>query len=432
MTMGSLDDEDLANVSAQLVRETAESELRRSRIAQELTHGHSSMFGSIDEDSLLEASFRVEAELEVPAIPSPRPVLLSETASHASYSRRSPRTSFPPPTTPAPPRFQSAQTPDPAKSPSKLPFYIREIPEQHLFVEQISEQLQKFPYFILFMCCRIANDTGVSMSELMQGMSAADVESNPAGFWEALRSHSKVESKLRQESARVWSAARRNFEGYTFKGRIIFRDRMTDPVFGLQLLPIEPENSCRLQRKFGSHRFLYLDIPSFNSGSKTKPGRFVGDEMEKIHKEWKSWLHKEHTFLGRKWRAFHSEPIKKRQKAGRPKEDTSDYRMIMFATDGTGIEPISLGKMLNWFLPFARNGVQSFCKAYARLDLGLSRTISTLTFKPSQIRRVPDMKADGALEDSRFNDPTFGLERIAGTADHHERWVFPDVSRRGF
>ena len=408
--MSLLDEQDLVNVSVQLERETAEFEMRRSQVLQELTGESSSTFGSID-DGFLETSFHAEAELETPMIPPLRSPSFQERTPHASDLMSSPSPLIAPPATPAQTGLLSAQTPHSAISPSKLPYYIREIPEKDLFVEQLSEPLQKFPYFILFICCRIANDTGVSIHELMRDMDVADIQSSPGTFWKTVRSHPKVERITCPEPATVWSAAKRHFDGYTFKGRVIFKNLRTEPVpvespvFGLQLLPIEADKSCRLQRKFGSHRFIYLNLPAFDSGVKTRPARFSGGEMSQIQEQWQTWFHKEHYFLGRKWRAFHIEPIK-RKSGRRPRDDNSARRMVMFATEGVGIEPVSLGKMLNWFFPFAGNMDQNFCKAYARIDLGLSRTIPTLAFKPSQIRRVDDIRANGTPEDSRFIDST--------------------------
>jgi hypothetical protein len=84
---------------------------------------------------------------------------------------------------------------------------------------------------------------------------------------------------------------------------------------------------------------------------------------------------------------------------------THDKKVVLFATSGYDIEAIPVGVMLNWFLPFARNDYQSFCKIFARFDLALSRTVPTLVFKPSQIKRVPDIISNGEQENADFNDP---------------------------
>lgn len=163
--------------------------------------------------------------------------------------------------------------------------------------------------------------------------------------------------------------------------------------------------SCRLQRKFKSDRFLYVQVPSFRN---SEVPRFPEKDRKQIEFYWKQWLTREHDFLGRKWRAFHLEPVDNKKKKGKknsPAEDNTDKRIVMFATEGLDIDqPIYLGEMINWFFPFKDNINQSFCKAFARLDLGLSQTTPTLTFLPSQIRYVKDVIADGTLEDTVYDD----------------------------
>ncbi|KAF2678023.1 hypothetical protein K458DRAFT_423437 [Lentithecium fluviatile CBS 122367] len=426
-TMGSLDDQDLADVSARLERETAKREMDHPHQARKLARESSSTFGSIDEGGLVEISSHMEARFTAPSISTSvslatgfRPQverklqpLQSEgdmgmpsqidQSFHGLGPRGSPGTSLRPPTTPSRSSESPFRTPNSGKSPSRLPYYIRNIPEQNLFVGQLPQELTGFPFYILFIGRRIASECGIEMRELMRGLNADDVRSDPATFWDTVKTNTGF-GNIVPESARIWSAAKRNFDGYTFKGRVVFQK--AGPVFDLHLLPLQAERSCRFQRKFGSHRFLYLNLPPFDTNAKTKPSRFTVDDMKQIEEQWKAWFQKEHSFLGRKWRAFHIEPIKKKKGPRRQKDDDSDRRMILFATEGVGIEdPMSVGEMLNWFIPFSGNMDQTFCKAYARMDLGLSRTIPTLAFKPSQIRRVDDITADGTPEDTQYNDP---------------------------
>jgi hypothetical protein len=90
-----------------------------------------------------------------------------------------------------------------------------------------------------------------------------------------------------------------------------------------------------------------------------------------------------------------------------------DKKIVLFATSGYDIEQVvPIGEMLNWFLSFAHNENQTFCKIYARFDLGLSRTVPTLVFKPSQIERVPDMLSNGEEESIDFNDPSLPWQTV--------------------
>jgi hypothetical protein len=377
-TMGFLSDKAMFDVDARLEQER---DLRKylPRSSYDSTRESSSTYGSIDEPGLVETSNGVETSFRVePEFAIPYPKLK-----------------------PAPDKWRAqdkipANTTSPVKAQTGLTHYIRDIPDQNLFVDELPEELMGFRYFVLFICCRLANANNMSMSELMAWMRPQQY--NSTTFWECMKNHPKTINTSQRDPLGVWSAGNA-FEGFTFKGRVTLRQSSKEPVFKLELLPIVADKSCRFQRKFGSDRFLYLNLPPFQI-SKQGP-RWTGEDLAKIQEHFKIWFHKEHSFLGRKWRAFHIEPI--RSKKGKVKDDNSDRRMVMFATEGLEIdEPMSIGEMLNWFFPFASNSQQTFCKAYARVDLGLSRTIPTLVFKPSQIDFVRDIKADGAPEDTRF------------------------------
>ncbi|KAJ4359880.1 uncharacterized protein N0V89_000436 [Didymosphaeria variabile] len=333
-TLGSLDDQDLLDiedpVEAQLRRELARME--------ELNHGSqdppprsSSAYGSVDEDVMLERSFTVESP--------------SKSAND---------------------------------SPSKLPHYIRNIPEQKLFTALLAEDLKEFP--------------------------------DPSNFLEQICVNLDISFGTLRDQQKYWSAFKRGFEGYTFKARIEYNNpdsqSSSSPVFKLNVLPIQVDRSCRFQRKFGSDRFLYVNVPSFDP-SENKPSRFNNEDLKNIEEQFKLWCAREHSFLGRTWKAFHVEPVKKKKKNGRTTDDLSDKRIVLFAIDGLGIgKPMLIGETINWFLPFEKNMHQAYTKANARLDLGLSRTIPTVTFKPSQIIYVKDMTADKTPEDTHFNDET--------------------------
>lgn len=466
-TIGSLDDQDLMNVSARLERETASLQKELSQSSQDLTRESSSTFGSIDEDDLAATSFKVEAEYTLPQPSLPPPMSPSRSAAQSDSARQSQspvkpghlqnpvaeasssslraHQPYPSPRTPsgrstqqygervavASPARPVSQSPQATlESPSKLSYYIRNIPSQNLFVEELPSKLIEFPYFILFICCRVSTTYGIPMSVLMRGMDIAKIRNNPTVFWTSMKDNTEDTNIVLREPPSVWSAAKKNFEGFTFKGRLVINNNNTttnnnrgagspaehrsdkaattidgNQVFNLELLPIQAEKSCRLQRKFGSDRFLYIDLPAFETAGKSKRPKFTIEDFKHIQNKWKEWYAREHSFLGRKWKAFHIESTKK--KANRQKEDKPQKRMIMFAIEGIGIDqPMSIGEMLNWFFPFSENMDQNFCKAYARLDLGLSRTIPTLTFKPSQVHYIDDVRADGTPEDRRFNDQT--------------------------
>lgn len=301
---------------------------------------------------------------------------------------------------------------DKSRYPVREPYNIRNIPNLGLFVNNTIDFDYGVPYFVRFICWRLVSESCIPIEDLISLVRSPASHETADSFWTEVtkryQSNSKSVFLKQKESNRVWQAEKRDFEGYTFKGRIIFNSRRSDPVFGFQALPIQFDKSCRFQRKFGSDRFLYLTVPRFDN---KMCGRFTKTEMEQIENRFKEWLCMEHAFCGRKWRAFHIEPMKSKSK--RRHEDTHDKRVVLFATEGCNIKsPCTVGAMMNWFLPFSNNGHQFFCKAYARFDLGLSRTVPTLIFRPSQVKYVDDMSSTRDEEATEFNDPTLKWEVV--------------------
>ncbi|KAI8932824.1 hypothetical protein NX059_010307 [Plenodomus lindquistii] len=416
-------------------------------LSQELNRASNSTFGSVDEALFWDLDHEEEQQLK-PADPSAG----STTLVHAGTNREtgtssnsvepgpiSLTTSFP---LPGPSvnypkldadvrqrsssegpnsrtRLEPQQTVTPGDSPSKpVAYYIRDLAVQNMFVEDLSPEFMEMPFFLLFICCRLSITNKVSMKTLLQQVQDEIIQKDPKLFWSAI---GDTVQGSPTESAAVWGATENSFEGFTFKGKVSFSGRSSTSVFKLDLNLIERERSCQFQRMFGSDRFLYLTFPSF---SENKPDRFTQDQMPQIEDQWKLWLLREHTFLGRTWRVLHIEPIKRKgsqRKDG--KDESADKRVVLFATSGHGItNPMSIGEMLNEFMTLGENQEQNFCKAYARLDLGLSRTIPTLEFKPSQIRRVPDKLSDGSQEAVDFNDKSL---------DWSERCSKPEVMNDG-
>ncbi|KAG9191956.1 hypothetical protein G6011_10690 [Alternaria panax] len=404
-TMGSLDDRDLYQAMSRSGSEVCEQDIQRD-LNENFPQGSSgqsrSTFGSIDEDGLLEASFGVEDRQNKPEetpdgrhgnFKVPPDLNVSDQQARASAS-----TMF---------LFNGVsndqgQTSPGMQSPSKMPYEVRNLPNQNLFVEKLPRTLEHMPYHILFICQRLAIEYSVPLQHLVRGMNAYTISSDSETFWRFIEEHHDVPSVKVRESSRLWQAAKRKFDGYTFKGHISFSLKDTGPIVYLTLLPVQADKSCRLQRMFGSDRFLYLLAPVFNS---SKTNRFNADQVQQVRSQWQAWLLTEHSFLGRKWRVFHIEDLKK-SKTSRRKDVVHDKRIVLFATEGCGIEqPCSVGQMMHQFLPFDANRNQGFCKAFARIELGLSRTIPTLCFDTRQIIHVRDDFATTDPEDIRFNDP---------------------------
>jgi hypothetical protein len=380
--------------------------------SQEESWDSSSTYGSVDEDALLHVTSKVEAEAEAgtksePAVfPDVHPSRTSDRLVQP-HSTNLPVQSLP--SVIASPGYLSSETSasfpsvdrrvDPNESPQCVPWYIRDLKMSNLFVEDLPSELLSWPYFLTFIGCRIAVANNVPLKSIMGDMHIGHARNSPTLFW---NSFDECLQTLPHEPDTVWTAATESFEGYTFKGKVIFESAIGKPVFKLDLLPIQAERSCLFQRMFGSDRFLYLTFQSFWD----KPKRFGPDQMAQIHAQWKLWMSESHTFLGRKWRVFHVKPLGKKANLRRAEDDAPGTRVILFAMEGAGINRImSVGEMMNEFFNFAENKNQNFCKAFARLDMGLSRTIPTLVFKPSQIKPLRDVRADLTQGAREFNDP---------------------------
>ncbi|KAG9854901.1 hypothetical protein KCU98_g2939, partial [Aureobasidium melanogenum] len=175
-----------------------------------------------------------------------------------------------------------------------------------------------------------------------------------------------------------------------------------DKLLTLSLQPLKTERACILQRRFESSRFLYVEVPQIH----TFDGIHLKGQQDLLKLRYKEWLCTEKEFLGRVWRVFHVQDVKKKNS----KDNLPSQRLVLFAVDGPRLQKISLYEMLNWAIPFAKNGNQGFCKAYARLDLFLSQTIPTVKFTPKEVKYVKDTFANGAPENEEFKDPGMKFE----------------------
>jgi hypothetical protein len=390
--------------------ERKQFELERKReqhrfYSQEESRESNTSYGSIDKDVFLHATNEAEADT--------KPISGPVSAMHTNRSNVSPSKSallpaqtLPSPVTPG--KGVSANTPhsesprnaqvEHTESPAKLAWFIRDLPTSNLFVEDLPNSLKHCPFFLAFIGCRIAVANSVPLIDVIGDLDVPHALESSDFFWSTINQNLKT---VPRDSTVVWTAARKVFEGYTFKGKVVFESARKGPVFRLDLLPIHPETSCLFQRMFGSDRFLYLTFPSFQE----KHDRFSQAEMLQIEAQWSEWKHRPHSFLGRTWRVFHVEPMKRKGIVRKVGDNGADIRVILFATDGVGIDlPMLIGEMIGQFFNFADNEYQNFCKAFSRMDLGLSRTIPTLVFMPSQIRRKPDVLADGTPDAQDFND----------------------------
>lgn len=177
------------------------------------------------------------------------------------------------------------------------------------------------------------------------------------------------------------------------------------PLFQLKLHPIVESGSSRLQRRFGSDRFLKVTLPSFD---KHLPAHIQGDALQSALQD---WLLTPKCLLGRTWCMFNIKEFKdKSSKKRRSKVKDGHLKnkdVFFFATAGPGITPISLADLINWHFPIKENADQPHCKGFARFGLSDRETTPTVCFRPSQISMVDDILANAEPEDTVFEDPTF-------------------------
>jgi hypothetical protein len=200
------------------------------------------------------------------------------------------------------------------------------------------------------------------------------------------------------------------------RGVISFNSINKGPLLHTKLDPTRWENkSTRAQRQFGADRFLVLAAPSF---TRNLPRHILAPDQEESRRvAWEEWLGEPKYFLGRHWVIYSIEDIdhdkvKKARSAKHAGGNVPVKEIFLFATGGIGItEDISTFTFLDWMLPFEENAGQPVCKAYSRLPLSTKHNVPSISFRPSQVRWVHDIRANCEEEDSRFEDPAFHEQR---------------------
>ncbi len=163
-----------------------------------------------------------------------------------------------------------------------------------------------------------------------------------------------------------------------YSGALEFTYSTSEPLFKLRLQPMKFDRSHRLSRRFGSHRFLELDIPHFSGRQVPKNLQHIGERGPDIIQ---SWLVEPnypdgspgHPLLGRHWAPFHVKP-KERKKGREADQSEGANRLFFFAVDGPGFSKrgltMDVAELLNCIRPTMQNGHQPFLKLFARTALG--------------------------------------------------------------
>ncbi|KAJ2988138.1 hypothetical protein NUW58_g4135 [Xylaria curta] len=237
-------------------------------------------------------------------------------------------------------------------------------------------------------------------------------------LWDQLRGFSAFKGKVLPEKSRpeAWNAAmsdhfRSTDQVVVLTASLTLNSAKVGPLFKLSLQPLKLDLPHRLDRRFGSDRFLELVMPS--PYTKDIKALSKGNEaviLDSIH----NWLVEDsHVLLGRTWRSF---CVKQATPKKLHKDDTLrpetitilQERIYFFAENGTdflladatqSVSPkletsnshtkMERKHLLDWLLQIQQNQQnqkQSVYKLFSRITLGLSRTHPTVILQPEQIR----------------------------------------------
>ncbi|KAJ5182540.1 hypothetical protein N7492_000156 [Penicillium capsulatum] len=230
------------------------------------------------------------------------------------------------------------------------------------------------------------------------------------GFWSWISGHSyrKGQTLPEKTPARAWDSAvghfksKRKSEVVVLTGALDWCAPNEPGILKLTLNPLQTERTCRFHRRFGSDRFLTLTLPA-----PTVPPDHLRSTLQPsvLRETIAAWLTRnDHQCLGRTWCPFYVEEVKNKKKV---KEDPR-FRVEFFAVDGVDFDhrsspglarpdqpsdrhtPMGVDALLEWHMPSSDNSNQSNCKLFQRLALGLSKTLVSVTLKPTQIVRLRD------------------------------------------
>lgn len=223
-------------------------------------------------------------------------------------------------------------------------------------------------------------------------------------LWKMLKSLPVLQGKKFPErcGANVWDIATRGYmrglNGIVFTATLCENKKQPGPLLSFQLKPMKLDLTHRLDRRFGSDRFLEFVVPDLESrkyasiATKVEPNAL--DNLT-------SWLaNGDLQLLGRTYKGFYVRS-EKSKKTGTVGSDTKEegsappFRVYLFATDGYGFVKgsrargpaplvrvrMSVGELLDSFRPTSSNEHQPYMKLFARTALGkivILRCISSI------------------------------------------------------
>ncbi|KAL9602543.1 MAG: hypothetical protein Q9179_002494 [Wetmoreana sp. 5 TL-2023] len=261
----------------------------------------------------------------------------------------------------------------------------------------------------LYELCRVSTQTKIPLEEF--GHYCKQAYDDYENLWSNLATVARRHGLALPERCNsvAWERSGQDFRGVALTGSLVFAEQASDRVFEFKLNPLKIESTYRLARKFGSDRFFILSMPSIES--KNLPFNLRSDpHTRKAIIEW--LVNSEHLFLGRKWRVFYVKRESNRKLRSNTRSSLSDnkYRVYLFAESCDGMPATAQGderdprtftqptmtrkQLIEWFMPAKANRNQRALKFFTRLAIGVSPTAATIQFRPVQIIRSDDARAD--------------------------------------
>ncbi|KAL8929504.1 MAG: hypothetical protein Q9208_001173 [Pyrenodesmia sp. 3 TL-2023] len=255
----------------------------------------------------------------------------------------------------------------------------------------------------LYELCRVSIQNKIPLDDFGACLNQSVDEYEDLWLSMAAVAQTNQASMPERSSLAAWKQSAQDFQEVTLTGSLSFVEQPGDQVFNFRLHPLKMEQTYRLARRFGNDRFFVLSFPSIDQ--KDLPFHLARDPQARDAIV--DWLvNSEHSFLGRKWRAFYVKAESNRKAGSKP-----GYRIYFFAESGhdfqtkrrTGGEqdprmfdhlPMTRRNIIDWFMPAMQNKNQRALKFFTRLALGVSQTSSTVAFEPNQIIRSDDAFAD--------------------------------------
>ncbi|KAF2148322.1 hypothetical protein K461DRAFT_324684 [Myriangium duriaei CBS 260.36] len=192
-------------------------------------------------------------------------------------------------------------------------------------------------------------------------------------------------------------------EKNSYSGKLVVR-KSKDALLEFTPSPPSVESHSRLERAFDPQRFLTVVFAYPNAKDLQDLSLRNAEPLFKQY--FREFLLRPQDILGTTFRVYYVESLGHEDNANR-------YRLRFFATDGPNLTTIGVETLIDWTLCVRYNLNVDIAKLWARVELSLSRTESTVTFLPFQVRQCPrgsTVLADGTPEATEFNDPALALD----------------------